>query len=263
MTMPWEALERPALEARLNGAETPAGPARGLDVSAARTPAEALILLNALPFWGGRLRWRAFRRRGTLIVGTAESGHDVRFETRRLLSFAHVRAVLYDALGVVIEAPRKGFINASWGVAAELIYRAAESDCVRAGNPEDDLRSDLARCWRLAGEPAPMSRADLQAVLGRLHSYRRDPHSDEAPPAAFVWERAGWAYLPALRIWLSTPAGAARHQTLVALREAAGLLGFRPRELEIEREGARVRLGCWSGPAEIITHGEDHHNAAR
>jgi len=232
--------------------ERPKPKPRELDVTAARSPSEALVLLNALPIWDKRVRWAAFRRRGNTLIGVTEDGEAVHFEVNKLTRFAHAQAAILSALGVGIRAPRRGQIGASWLTAAELMIRAAGHDHVDAGRPEDDLRADIQRCFRLAGEPRIEDRAQLAAMVRDLLTWRRAPSAEMAPPAVFTFEERAWLCLPVLREWLSLPAGGHRFLTLPVLREHAGLLGFEPREVDLRDIVERARTTLWSGPLEVL-----------
>jgi hypothetical protein len=244
------------------GADTAPEPQRGLsavgiDVSAVRTPAEALAVLNTLTLWKGRIRWQAFRRRGSQIEGQTEDGAAVRFAADRILTFAYARAQVYAATDVAILEPKRGKINATWAEACELISHAARADAVQCGNPEDDLAADLRRVFELSGKPRPRDSDELFRLLVNLKTYRREPHADKAPPCVFVWKARTWCHLPVLRLWLGTPAGLARHATLPVLGEQLALLGFqRAQDLEVERGDKRVRVDAWSGPADFVEAAE-------
>jgi hypothetical protein len=220
----------------------------GLDVSAVRTPAEALAVLNTLSLWKGRIRWQAFRRRGSQIEGQTEDGTAVRFAADRILTFAYARAQIYAATDVAILEPKKGRIKSVWSEVCELVSHAARADAVQCGNPEDDLAADLQRAFELSGKCHPKNRTDLRPLILSLKAYRRDPHAEKAPACVFLWQRKAYVYLPVLRVWLGTPAGLARQASLQALREHLGLLGFRQDRVEYDQGGKRLTLDMWSGP---------------
>lgn len=223
-----------------------------LDVTAARTPQEALVLLNALPLWEGRLQWAAFKRRGSTLLGITQDGEVVHFDITKLTRFAHAQTVILSTLGIGIRAPRRGQIGSSWLIAAELMVRAAAIDAVDAGRPEDDLRADIVRCFRQAGEPRIQDRKELVGLLQALLSYRRAPNAEVAPAAVFLYATRAWLYPPVLREWLSTPVGGHRFLSLPLLREHAALLGFEPRELDLRDLAQGVRAVVWAGPVEVL-----------
>jgi hypothetical protein len=228
----------------------PTRPERKFRPEAVRTPEQALGALNCLPVWDGRIIWASFSRRGNTLTGTTSDGEQVRFDVDKLTRFAHAQSRILDALGVGIRSPRRGQIGETWLVAAELMMRAV-SDTVDAGAPEDDLRADLVRCWRLAGEPQT-DRERLAGLLWVLKYYRREPYPEAAPAAVFLYAGEVCTYLPVLREWLSTPAGGNRRLTLPVLREQAGLIGLKPREVDVEGEQGRLNLTLWTGPAEAL-----------
>lgn len=225
----------------------------GIDFTVPDSPSEALAVLNALGLWRG-LRWRAWRRRGDWIIGQTESGAEVRIPARRLLIFDACAAEVLAATGVAILRPRKGLVRAQWAAVAELIHRAASEDVVLTARPEAELRADLIRCWELAGAPAPADPDELFALLSALRFYVRRPQEATAPPAVFLWEDYWHVKLDTFRLWLSTPPATARFQTIDQLEQSAALLGFRPHpeQLQVQREGERVRVRTWSAPRAVF-----------
>lgn len=228
---------------------------RRLNTDAAKSPHDALVLLNALPLWEGRLAWAAFQRRGNTLIGTTTDGEQVSFEIDKLTRFAHAQARILAALSIAIRSPRRGAIGETWLTAAELMVRAAAQDVVDVGRPEDDLQADLSRCWRLAGQPKVRSRQELAGLLRVLADYRREPHAETAPAAVFVDASSApeaCVHLPVLRQWLGTPAGGHRFLTLPALREQAALLSLKPHEVDLRDLDGGLRTTLWVGPAEVL-----------
>lgn len=228
---------------------------RGIDTRAARTPADALVLVNALPWWRG-LQWGSFRRRGDALVGVTTCGHEVRFSMGKILRHTHAQERILADAGVAIASPRKGQVTAQWASVAELMVKAASVDAIDCGRGEDDLRADLARTWHGGGAEARNSREGAAGIAATLRSYRREPHAPNAPACVFTVGPEVWVHLGVFREWLTTPSGGARYRSLPELREAAGLLGLSPRVEDLETaDGRRVQLTFWCGPASIVTEG--------
>jgi hypothetical protein len=228
-------------------------PAGGIDGARITSPGEALAILNALAIWK-TLRWAEWKRRGDTLIGTTEAGQEVRISARRLLIFDHCAGEIMAATGVSILRPRKGMIRTVWGQVAELIHKAATADVVETAPPEEELREDLLRCWRLAGEPAPENNEELYRVLSELRGYTRQPHEATAPPAVFKWALCWHVHLGVFRLWLSTPSAAARFTSIDQLQAHAALLGFRPHHLQLQAQvaGDRVRMRTWSAPLDVM-----------
>jgi hypothetical protein len=228
-------------------------PAGGIDAARITSPAEALAILNALSIWK-TIRWAEWKRRGDTLIGTTEAGQEVRISARRLLIFDHCAGEIMAATGVSILRPRKGMIRTVWGQVAELIHKAATADVVETAPPEEELREDLLRCWRLAGEPAPENNEELYRVLSELRGYTRQPHEATAPPAVFKWGLCWHVHLGVFRLWLSTPSAAARFTSIDQLQAHAALLGFRPHHLQLQAQvaGDRLRMRTWSAPLDVM-----------
>jgi hypothetical protein len=228
-------------------------PAGGIDAARITSPAEALAILNALGIWK-TIRWAEWKRRGDTLIGTTEAGEEVRISARRLLIFDHCAGEIMAATGVSILRPRKGMIRTVWGQVAELIHKAATADVVETAPPEEELREDLLRCWRLAGEPAPENNEELYRVLSELRGYTRQPHEATAPPAVFKWGLCWHVHLGVFRLWLSTPSAAARFTSIDQLQAHAALLGFRPHHLQLQAQvaGDRLRMRTWSAPLDVM-----------
>ena len=226
-----------------------------VNTDAARSPEEALALLNALPVWDRRVRWAAFRRVGGTLVGITEDGQEARYEVAKLVEFRHIHARTLEYLGVSITPPKKGHYAVVAGTIGELMLRAAEADTLEAGMPEDDLRAMLTRCWRGAGCPSASENAELFQYLDTLRNYRRDPHSEVSPPAVILFRGEVLVHPQALQTWLSCPNGASKYLPLATIREALGLLGLRPYEFDVEREGRRICTTLWRGQAGVLHEG--------
>jgi len=230
---------------------------RPINTDAAQTPEQALTLLNALPFWDGRIRWAAVQQRGKTLVATTADGEQVRFDTDKLLRFAHAQARILEALAIAIRTPRRGAIGETWAVAAELFMRAAQADKEDCGAPEDSLRLDLARCWRAAGMPELRDEDQLREHLRWIDLYHdRRPHDDSAPRAVVVYNADALVHLPTFRTWASTPVGCARFYTLPELREGLALLGFRSNRFQLGVDDERSRVTVWVGPRGLVEEQE-------
>ncbi|HPQ16671.1 MAG TPA: hypothetical protein PLP04_15675 [Bryobacteraceae bacterium] len=230
---------------------------RPINPDTARSPQEALTLLNALSIWDGRIRWAAVQQRGKTLMATTQDGEQVRFEVDKLLRFAHAQARILESLAIVIRTPRRGAIAETWATVAELFMKAAQADKEDCGAPEDSLRLDLARCWRAAGKPELRNEDELREHLQWLDlAYERNPHSERAPWAVIVYAESALVHLPTFRTWASTPAGCARFFTLPELREAMSLLGFRSRRFDVESEGRRIQVTAWTGPKILLEEQE-------
>lgn len=222
--------------------------------SAAQTPQEALGLLNCASIWESQVRWASFKRFGGTILGTTETGLQVRFETSRLLDYRHVQQRLLEYLHIGLIPPKRGSVGAMMAATASLIMRATEAESpLDSGQVEDDIRDLLQRNFRLAGRPTPETRAQWLQVLDTLATYDRRLYAETTPPAVIVWQESAWVHPGVLRTWAGTPAGDNLRMSLPALREMLGLLRFRPDRAE-ERDslGQRSRLRLWRGPQEVL-----------
>lgn len=230
----------------------------GIDPGRAATAQEALAALNLLDLWK-TLRWRSWRRRGDLLIGETSGGAEVRIPARKLLVFDACAAEIMASTGVAIVRPRKGQVRGVWAGVAELIHRAASGDVVATAPPEAELRADMRRCWELAGSPAPATGEELYALLEALRGYVRRPHEATAPPAVFWWAGRWHVRLDVLRLWLSTPAAAARFARIDELEQGAALLGFAPHSEQLQPQvgGDRIRMRTWSAPPEALEDAAD------
>jgi hypothetical protein len=176
----------------------------------------------------------------------------VRFEQQYIMSFARCQTAIWGATGIVIPTPGRKDIKPLWEQAAELIGKASMENYQERGGSEDDTRLDLVRTFRAAVEQAPQERHDLFALLRQIRHYKREPHAELAPPAVFRWEAAAWVHPATLKIWLGTVSGGNRHVAVGELREHLGLLGFTKAPLETEKDGSRIKLDLWRGPAAVL-----------
>jgi len=227
---------------------------RPVDTGAARTPEEALAILNSLTLWGGRVRWASFRRVGSLLIGVTADGEEARYDVPKLVEFRHLQSRTLEYLGVALAPPKRGLYSVVAGTVGELMLRAAANEVVDAGLIEDDIRALLVRCWQAAGCPTITETSELYIAALKLRDYRRQPHAEEAPPCVLRYRAEALVHPQVFQAWVSCPAGAARHLTLVQIREALGLLGMRPYEFDLERDGQRQCITLWRGPAEVL-HG--------
>jgi hypothetical protein len=227
---------------------------RPINTDAPQTPEEALTVLNALTLWGGRVRWAAFKRVGSLLVGTTSDGEQARYDVPKLVEFRHIQSRTLEYLGVALTPPKRGQYSVVAGTVGELMLRAAAQDTVDAGSLEDDVRALLVRCWQAAGGPTITETSELYIIALKLRDYRRQPHAEEAPPCVLCYGTEALVHPQVFQAWASCPAGAARHLTLVQIREALGLLGMRPYEFDLERDAQRQCTTLWRGPVEVL-HG--------
>jgi len=225
---------------------------RPVDADAPKTPEEALAVLNSLTVWGGRVRWAAFKRVGSLLIGVTADGEEARYDVAKLIEFRHLQSRTLEYLGVALLPPKRGMYAVVAGTVGELMLRAAAQETVDSGSLEDDIRALIVRCWQTAGCPIISGTSDLYDALMRLRHYRRQPYADEAPPCVLRHGSEALVHPQVFQAWLSCPVGAARHLTLVQIREALGLLGMRPYEFDLERDGARQCATLWRGPEEVL-----------
>jgi hypothetical protein len=226
---------------------------RPVDTKAPRTPEEALAVLNSLMLWGGRVRWAAFKRVGGQLVGVTIDGEEARYEVPKLVEFRHIQSRTLEYLGVALAPPKRGMYAVVAGMVGELMLRAAE-DTVDAGSLEDDVQALLARCWQSAGCPTITETSELYIIALKLREYRRQPYAEEAPPCVVRYGIDVLVHPAIFQLWVGCPSGAARHLTLVEIRQALGLLGMRPYEFDLERDGQRQCITLWRGPVEVL-HG--------
>jgi hypothetical protein len=224
----------------------------GVDVTTVKTAQEAKTVLNALPVWQRRIEWNDFRRSGNTVIGTTASGRDVRLEQKYITNFARCQTAIWGATGLIIPTPPRKHIKPMWEQAAELIGRICMENYHDRGGVEDDLRVDLRRTFRAAGEPRPKDRNELAQILGHIQGYRRDPHAEHAPPAAFIWEHEAWVHPATVKIWLGTVPGGNTRTSISDVREYLSLLGFSPDRLEIDRGDHRIQISAWRGPAQVL-----------
>lgn len=224
----------------------------GVNPASAQTSEDALVLLNALTIWQGRLRWVGARRCGNTVICETSDGREVRFEAQHIMSFARCRTAIWSATGIVIPTPSRKDITPLWEQAVELIGKASMKDYQARGGSEDDTRLDLLRTFRGAGEPKPKDRDALFALLCAIQCYRREPYAELAPPAVFLWEGAVWVHPGTLKLWLGTITGGANRISVSDIREHLALLGFKPEALEKEKGDQRVKVFTWRGPAEVL-----------
>jgi len=119
----------------------------------ARSPEEALALLNGLEVWKGRIRWAEFWRVGRTLVGITEDGREARYEVAKLVEFRHIHAQTLAYLEVALAPPKKGYSIIVAGLIGQLMLRAAAANRVETGPPEDDVRALIVRCWYGGGCP--------------------------------------------------------------------------------------------------------------
>jgi len=233
-----------------------AGTRRALNPDAAETPDQALVLLNALPIWDGRIKWAGVQRRGRVLVATTTAGKQVRFDVDKVLRFAHVQARILEHLAIAIRSPRRGQIGETWALAAELLMRAAQGDREDCGAPEDSLRADLARCWRAGGRVDIKDEPGLERHLWLLDRNQiRHPYEprEMVHSPVFVYQAQALVHLPLFRVWASTPGGCNRYFTLPELREGIALLGFQSKRYDFyDPEEQRCRVTVWVGPRNLI-----------
>ena len=227
---------------------------RPVDTGAARTPEEALAILNSLTIWGGRVRWASFRRVGSLLIGVTVDGEEARYDVPKLVEFRHIQSRTLEYLGVALAPPKRGAYATVSGTIGELMLHAAKRETVDTGSLEDDIRALLVRCWQAAGSPSLSTKYELFTILCRLRDYRRRPHAEEAPPCVVRYGAEALVHPQVFQAWASCPTGAARHLTLVEFRQALGLLGLRPYEFDLEQDGERLCVTLWRGPVEVL-HG--------
>ena len=227
---------------------------RPVDTGAARTPEEALAVLNSLTIWGGRVRWASFRRVGSLLIGVTVDGEEARYDVPKLIEFRHLQSRTLEYLGVALTPPKRGTYGTIAGTIGELMLHAAKRETVEIGSIEDDVRALLVRCWQAARSPSVSAGNELYSILYKLRNYRRRPHAEEAPPCVVRYGAEALVHPQVFQAWASCPTGAARHLTLVELRQALGLLGLRPYEFDLEQDGERLCVTLWRGPVEVL-HG--------
>jgi hypothetical protein len=225
---------------------------RPVNTEVIQTPEAAVNVLNAMPVWGGRVRWAAFKRVGGLLIGITADGEECRFDVSKLIEFRHIQSRVLEYLGIAVTPPKRGQYAVVAGTIGELMIRAAAHNTIEAGNLEDDLKALLQRAWREASHATAQTDAQLFGALRTLRDYRRKPHAEALPACVIRFGAEVLVYPQVLQAWISCPVGAARHLTLTQIRESLGLLGLRPHEFDLECNGERLCMILWRGPAGVL-----------
>jgi hypothetical protein len=221
----------------------------------------SLELLNASPLFGGRIKFAAIYRRGTLIQAEFAGGNKATWPTATdLRTFARSQDILFSATGVLLPTPAQKEIKTTWEPIAQLIRSLADQNATNVAPPlEDEFAQILRSTWERAGRPKTETREQFFEMLQHCQKCPRDPAA-LVPPVCAVWiggageqaEQFIWVYQDVLQAWLSTPAAKSKHYLWDDLRTALLMLNFRPRELHRSLGDGKVHVRVWQGPLDLL-----------
>jgi hypothetical protein len=224
--------------------------------------------LNAMDIFHGRLSFRTFSRRGSMVIGVTASGQEIHWTTTAdLVSFAKARACIADGADVLLPSPPRGQVSKFWDPAAEMIVKLAAHDAVRLDHVlKAECKDLLILMWRYAGQPKATSNEEFTQFLmdiseshrGQNTAYRPaakkgDPPPPPPPPAVFIAEGFCWVHVPTWRNWLSLPTLTNRLYPLADIRQGLMLLGFEyEKDVTRRDEGDKFSASLWRGPVDVL-----------
>lgn len=222
-------------------------------------------LLNACPIFGGRIQFRAVRRRGPMIVADFHDGAEAIWHSMTdLTSFARSQAILAEATQVLIPTPPQRKIKAAWEPAAQWILRLAGTDRVTSTDAlREEFRHIIHATWKRAGCPETTADQDKEAdflffaFLQDCLDHRRDPAADK-PLRCCVWHdgKDSYVHQPSLIEWLSTPGARNKHYDWSDVRNALLLLDFVPEQAHRSIDNTTVNVRLWRGPLDLLVEDE-------
>jgi hypothetical protein len=227
------------------------------------TVTPTMELLNACEVFGGRIGFKAIKRRGPMIVADFGESNEAIWKTMTdLTSFARSQAILAEATQVLIPTPVRRDVKPLWEPAVQLILRLAGDDRITSTDAlREEFREIIPDTWKKAGLPIAVDDPQFLAVLRECQSHVRDPKSI-APPRCCVWHDNQHCYVhqPSLIEWLGLPAGGNKRPDWGEVRNALLLLNFVPERVHrsvTDKSGkvaANVRL--WRGPLDLLADDE-------
>jgi hypothetical protein len=191
-------------------------------VLAASAVTASLDTLNAMALFHGRIGFRSFSRRGSMILATTTTDQQINFPTMLdLTSFARARAVIAEGADVLLPQPPRNQVSRIWDPAAAMIVRLAACDAIRVEHVlKAECRDLLILMWRYARQPRAAGTAQFVEYLLKISESHRgcagdrskppDDQSEQklppAPPAVFIAEGFCWVHVPTFRNCSRSPA---------------------------------------------------------
>jgi hypothetical protein len=236
-------------------------------VLAADAAPASIDTLNAMPLFHGRLSFRSFSRRGSMVLAaTAEDKEIIWPTTADLVSFGRARSCVAECADILLPQPPRNQIAKVWEPAVEIIVRLAAQNAVRVEHVlRAECRDLLILMWRYARQPHATNSEDFVRFLVTISEShrgqsagvrsRKDGSIDPppAPPAVFIAEGFCWVHVPTWRNWLSLPSLTNRLYPLADIRQGLMLLGFEyHKDVTRGHEGESVTASLWRGRVDVL-----------
>jgi hypothetical protein len=217
-------------------------------------------LLNACSVFGGRIKFSAVKRRGSMIIAEfADHSEAIWLSMTDLMSFARSQAILAEATQMLIQTPSRNKVKRVWEPVVQLILRLAGNDSV--GSTENALQDEfqhiVSDTWERADYPQTDHDDAFFAKLRECKKHKRDPTALK-PPNHCVWhdQQNCYVHQPSLIEWLSTPTARNKQYDWTDVRNALLLLGFRPKQKHRSNDGETVNVRIWIGPLNLLVDDE-------
>ena len=210
--------------------------------------------LNASILFHGRLQWKSFSRRGTMILGATTKNQQIVFPTiTEVTSCARARAAIAEGSDVLLPQPPRNQVSKIWDPVAALIIKLAARDAIRVEHVlKTECRDLLILMWRHAGQPSAENSEEFMDYMTEISKWVRDKDLP-APPCVFTAEEFCWVHAPTFRNTISLSKLTNRLYPLGDIRQGLLLLGFEyQKDVTRGAERAAVSISLWRGPIDVL-----------